>query len=49
MLSVIIPTMWKYEPFLDYLKGVLEQESVGEVIIINNDIATFQYSFKKVK
>lgn len=39
MLSVIIPTMWKYEPFLGYLEGVLEQESVGEVIIINNYVA----------
>lgn len=39
MLSVIVPTMWKHEPFLDYLEGVLEQESVGEVIIINNDVA----------
>lgn len=38
MLSVIVPTMWKHEPFLDYLEGVLEQESVGEVIIINNDV-----------
>lgn len=40
MLSVIVPTMWKHEPFLDYLEGVLEQESVGEVIIINNDVAS---------
>ena len=38
MLSVIIPTMWKYAPFLDYLEGVLEQNSVGEVIIINNNV-----------
>ena len=39
MLSVIVPTMWRHEPFLDFLKLVLEQDSVGEVIIINNDVS----------
>jgi len=36
MLSVITPTMWKFEPFYDFLKYVVLQECVGEVIIINN-------------
>ena len=39
MLSVIVPTMWCHEPFLDFLQLVLEQDSVGEVIIINNDVS----------
>lgn len=38
MLSVIIPTMWKYEPFVDFLGQVLDQKTVDEVIIINNDV-----------
>lgn len=36
MLSVITPTLWKYPPYLDFLPTILAQESVGEVIIINN-------------
>ena len=36
MLSVITPTMWQFEPFCDFLKYVVLQECVGEVIIINN-------------
>jgi len=36
MISVIIPTMWAYEPFLNFLENILELNCVGEVIIINN-------------
>lgn len=36
MLSVITPTLWKYPPYLEFLPTILAQESVGEVIIINN-------------
>jgi len=37
MISVIVPTMWKYEPFLDFVKELAKVSSVGEIIIINND------------
>jgi len=38
MISLTIPTMWAYPNFLDFLPKVLERESIGEVIIINNDV-----------
>ena len=37
MLSVIVPTMWAYPPFLEFLLEVLGRNSVGEVLIINNE------------
>ena len=36
--SVVIPTMWKYEPFVNFLKDIVECPSVDEVIIINNAV-----------
>jgi len=39
MISVIIPTMWKFRPFLQFLEDLLDSSAVGEVIIINNDIS----------
>jgi hypothetical protein len=36
MFSVIIPTMWKFKPFLDFVQDMVMQPSVGEVIIIDN-------------
>lgn len=38
MISVIVPTMWKCDDFLNILKKVLEEKIVGEVIIINNSV-----------
>lgn len=38
MFSIIIPTMWKFEPFLDFLKILTRSPLVGEIIIINNNI-----------
>jgi len=38
MISVVVPTMWKYPPFLDFLKYVLKLDIIEEVIIINNDV-----------
>lgn len=35
--SVIVPTMWKYEPFLGFLKDLVNEYLVREIIIINND------------
>ena len=40
MLSVITPTMWKFEPFCDFLKYVVRLDCVGEVILINNEQAS---------
>lgn len=37
MLSVIVPTIWAHSPFLDFLPDLLNRESVGEVLIINNE------------
>ena len=39
MISVVIPTMWKFRPFLQFLEDLLDSPAVGEVIIINNDAA----------
>jgi glycosyltransferase involved in cell wall biosynthesis len=36
MISVIIPTMWKGKQLQEMLPKVLDQETVGEVIIIDN-------------
>jgi hypothetical protein len=38
MISVIVPTMWRYTPFLSFLADLVKVDVVGEVIIINNDI-----------
>lgn len=35
--SVIVPTMWKYPPFLDFLKDLVSEFTIREIIIINND------------
>lgn len=39
MLSIVIPTMWRYEPFVDFLENIVKVEAVDEVVIINNDIS----------
>ncbi len=37
MISVVIPTMWKFEPFVDMLKHMVELDCIGEIIIIDNN------------
>lgn len=37
MISVVIPTMWKFEPFTDMLKHMVELTCIDEIIIINNN------------
>lgn len=39
MISVIVPTMWRYTPFLSFLADLVKVDTVGEVIIINNDMS----------
>lgn len=40
MLSVIIPTMWKYEPFTDFLKDLVNVDVIDEIIVVNNNISS---------
>ena len=48
-VSVIIPTLWKAKQFTDHLVNVLvEDESVGEIIIIDNAPTDFCYTDEKV-
>jgi hypothetical protein len=37
--TVVVPTMWKYPPFLDFIQDLVDFELVGEVIIHNNNVA----------
>lgn len=36
MFSVVVPTMWRYEPFPDFLESIVNHHLVNEVIIFNN-------------
>jgi hypothetical protein len=36
-ISVVIPTTWKFKPFLNFLQNIVELESVGELIIVNKN------------
>ena len=49
IVSAIIPTLWRAKEFTDHLVNVLvEDESVGEIIIIDNAPADFFYDNEKV-
>lgn len=37
MFSVVIPTMWKYEPFTKFLERLESYSLVNEILIIDND------------
>ena len=37
MFTVIVPTMWKYLPFYEFLSDMLMIPSVGEIFIIDNN------------
>ena len=48
-VSAIIPTLWRAKEFTDHLVNVLvEDKSVGEIIIIDNEPADFFYDNEKV-
>jgi hypothetical protein len=36
MLTVIIPTIWAYEPHTKYLEQIIGHDCIGEVLIIDN-------------
>ena len=37
MISIIVPTMWRYKPFYQFLEDMLSSPYVGEVFIIDNN------------
>lgn len=37
--SIVVPTMWKYPPFLDFLVDLVEFHLIDDIIIFNNNIA----------
>lgn len=37
MISIVVPTMWRYAPFLDFAQYLVRIDVVSELIIINND------------
>lgn len=39
MFSVVIPTMWLYEPFLEFIDDLRSNQFVSEIIIIDNNTA----------
>lgn len=46
MISVVVPTMWKYPPFASFLNQVLNHKLVHDVILINNDSHQTPTQFK---
>lgn len=38
-ISVIVPTMWNYGPFIELLPKLIEKKSIGEIIIVNNNFS----------
>ena len=36
MISIIVPTMWRYKPFYQFLEDMLSSPYVGEIYIIDN-------------
>ena len=51
--SVVVPTMWRYEPFVEFLTQIVACDQVDEIILINNDTARTPraqiLSHKKIK
>lgn len=37
MISVVVPTMWKFAPFPDFLLKLMDHPQVYECLLINND------------
>ena len=37
MITVVIPTMWKYKPFYNFLQDLHDCDVIGQIIIIDND------------
>jgi hypothetical protein len=39
MISIVVPVVWGFEPFCDFLSRVVQLPVVGEVILINNAVS----------
>jgi hypothetical protein len=37
MFTVIVPTMWKFEPFVQFLEDLTSAAPVNEILVINNN------------
>lgn len=37
MLTVVVPTMWRYRPFVSFLNNLCKLEVIDDIIVINND------------
>lgn len=37
MLTVVIPTMWRYKPFVSFLNNLCKLDVIDEIILIDND------------
>lgn len=37
MISVVVPTMWKFAPFPDFLASIVDNKFISDVVVINND------------
>lgn len=49
-LSVVIPTMWKYGPFISFLKQLNDADIVDEIILVdNNPDASIEPTFEKIR
>ncbi len=35
--TIVVPTLWKYSPFIDFLTQLVENPIIDQIIIINND------------
>lgn len=53
MISIIVPTMWKFPQFIGFVNDVAKHSLVGEIIIINNNPnetpSTEQFQSNKIK
>jgi len=36
--SIIVPTIWRYAPFVDFVKDLVKFDMVDDIIIINNNV-----------
>ena len=39
MISVVVPTLWRFAPFLDFVDSLTRLPVIDEIIIINNNIS----------
>ena len=35
--SIVVPTMWRYEPFIKFLEDLCAFDQIEEILLINND------------